>query len=532
MLVVIALAASAAAAPVGGGGEEVQQPRIDTVAPNPVSEGNIGEFVVIDPGPVTDLGQWRLTDGNREAVLPSAHVEGPVAVSRNPRVTELLTDRPVLGWDGALQLAADGDVIQLVDPDGRVVDEVNYPRTSRDDHWRRDGEGLTASPAEYRPLRFDARHDGRATVFVLPDAPDVPLTALANATDRLWLAGYELTDPAVRDVVRERHAAGVDVRVLVDGSPVGGQSADEVATLNRLDEEGIPVHVLVGARDRFRFHHPKYAVIDDSAIVMTENWKRAGTGGASSRGWGVRVEDGDVASDLATVFETDVQSRDAVSWTWKRAYATGRDAEPADGQYDRTFDPAPVEYDRVSVVVAPTMAEDTLRELIRDAETRIDVQQVQIGDAGFPLLVELIRAAERGVDVRLLLDSQWYVRDRNEPLAAELNALAEAEGLPLEVRLVEPDGRFGKIHTKGMLIDDDVTVVGSMNWNNVSMRENREVVLVIQSTDATAYFRETFEHDWETLGTPVPAGLVAATVATWVGAGLLARRFVTFDGSA
>lgn len=71
--------------------------------------------------------------------------------------------------------------------------------------------------------------------------------------------------------------------MLVDADPVGGMSARQVARLDALASAGIDVRVLGGPRARYRFNHAKYAVIDDSALVTTENWNPAGVGAAASR---------------------------------------------------------------------------------------------------------------------------------------------------------------------------------------------------------------------------------------------------------
>jgi cardiolipin synthase len=42
---------------------------------------------------------------------------------------------------------------------------------------------------------------------------------------------------------------------------------------------------------------------------------------------------------------------------------------------------------------------------------------------------------------------------------------AAADDRPLEVRLADPNGAFEKIHAKGLIVDDDQVVLGSLNWN-------------------------------------------------------------------
>jgi phosphatidylserine/phosphatidylglycerophosphate/cardiolipin synthase-like enzyme len=40
-------------------------------------------------------------------------------------------------------------------------------------------------------------------------------------------------------------------------------------------------------------------------------------------------------------------------------------------------------------------------------------------------------------------------------------------------------------------------VLGSLNWNNNSARQNREVALLIEGESAGAYFGDVFDSDWQ-----------------------------------
>lgn len=51
-------------------------------------------------------------------------------------------------------------------------------------------------------------------------------------------------------------------------------------------------------------------------------------------------------------------------------------------------------------------------------------------------------------------------------MAAWLNRHAEARNLSLEARVADPNGRFEKIHAKGVIVDRETVIVGSLNWNH------------------------------------------------------------------
>lgn len=504
------------------------QPRIESVSPNPVSSGNVGEYIVLQFPTETDLSEWYVTDGTYTADLPNVTVSGRIAVSDHPRVATLLTPTDMYGWEGYLPLAADGDDLTLHGSNGRVVDAISYGETPEGTVWKRNDE-RSMEPVDAAPVAsFDSHQPQHATAFVLPDGAGIVTQELAEADERILIAGYELTDPAIEAILREQHRRGLDVRIVLDGNPVGGQSTVEETILHNLSDAGIPVRVLEAERDRFRFHHPKYAVVDDRAIVMTENWKPAGTGGASSRGWGVVIADPHLTEDLATLFAIDFGGRDSLAWSRREPVEKSVNPNASEPLPISYHPPEDVRVENAELAVAPDHAEARLLDLIHGATERIQVQQVSIGDVSFPLLEALIEAAQRGVEISIHLDDTWYVTEENRALAAELAAYADREDLPLRVEIDDPANRYEKIHTKGLIVDDETVVVGSMNWNNVSMRENREVMVILHGEDVAGYYAEVFTNDWDPPGPRTPVGFLAGVGLLWSGAGLIASRRIAF----
>ena len=156
------------------------------------------------------------------------------------------------------------------------------------------------------------------------------------------------------------------------------------------------------------------------------------------------------------------------------------------------------------------------------------IQQVRIDSRENDLLRAALRAAERGVRVRIHLGGSWYVEEDNAALVAWLNRRAEANGWDLEARVDEANG-YEKIHTKGVVVDD-TAVVGSLNWVESATAENREVLVALESAGAADYYASVFEADWDDTGSrPVPGGLLAAAAVAGSG-GLLALRRLEFVG--
>jgi len=520
--------------------------RIVELYPNPVTTGDRGEFVTVAFPSGANLTEYELADGHAAVSLsPRARnrsdtnvtesvvdTDSPpdrtITFSTDSGLTAWLTDRTVAPLSRDLQLANDGDTVRLR-YEGAVVDEVGYGRATEADVYN-------ATAGRWEPLGATDRpvvtaQGGTVEAFVLPDEPDRAVEFLESAEERVLLAGYTVSSPAVVEALTATLQRGVEVEVLAEGSPAGGMTGDGAAALSELDRAGAAVRVLDGDRARYRYHHAKYAVVDDRALVTTENWKPAGTGGMASRGWAVITDQEPVVTGLAETFRADAGGMDTVPW---REYDPALvEGDPATGGHPQVFEARQLPVERTRLLVAPDNAEPAVRTLVEGAEESIDIKQVSIGDRGFPLLQAAIDAAERGVEVRILLSGAWYVRDENEQLVAWLTDQATAADLPLSARVAEPGDAFEKIHAKGVVVDGDEVLVGSVNWNNNSLRNNREVALLLSGDAVGDYFGGVFEADWRGEGEgdggqALPLGIALAVLAGAVVA-ILGTKQIRFD---
>ena len=508
-----------------------ERPRIVELFPNPTAAENRGEYLVVR---LPERGNWSLSDGYYEAAIPT-NASGVVALSMDPaNATPLLDDEAaganygpteLRALDDYFPLSASGDRIALR-RNGTAVAVVDYDRAPEGHRWR-------AEWGEWRPRGYEPRSAVRTpnatvTPFVLPDSPGMPVEPLREAEDRLFVAGYTLGSERVADLLVAAADRGVDVRVLVEGSPVGGFSARSARLLDRVATGGVEVRVLDGDPERFRFHHAKYAVADDRAVVLTENWKPSGTGGRTNRGWGVvtgtprsATTGRTTADDLAALFREDAAASDARRWGAFRADAEFHDGGAASGSYPTRFEPPPPRAADVALLTAPGNGADRLVARIDAADDRVLALVPRTGGPDNRLVRALRRAADRGVDVHLLLSGAWYDREENRALVESL-----AEG-PVSVAVAEPRGRYGKVHAKGVVVDD-TAVVGSLNWNDGAATENREVLLAIEDEAVADFYARAYAADWRGGGVHLPLGLAGGLAVTVAGAGVVARREVTF----
>jgi phosphatidylserine/phosphatidylglycerophosphate/cardiolipin synthase-like enzyme len=502
-------------------------PGIVAVYPDPVADGDRGEFVVLRLPERANRSAWTLTEGDATVSLGNGTGGGRVAVAADPTIAREHADATVLTVP-RLGLANAGERLTLR-RNGTVVDELRYGDSE---------EGSLYVGGEWRPLGATDHPVTRHSVdevrpFLLPDSPGVPATVLSGAERRLLLAGYTFESERATEHLVAAAERGVRVSVLLEAAPVGGRSRRAAALLDRLVAAGVDVRVLGGPRSRYAYHHPKYAVVDDRALVLTENWKPSGTGGRANRGWGVVVPDAGVAADLARVFERDAAAVDATSWEIYRAGRTFPAAgDPAaNGTFPTGLPAETRSASAVELLVAPDNAEGRLRELLAGADDRILVQQMTVDGPDGPFVSTAVAAARRGVEVRILLSGAWYVREENRRLVEHLRRVADREDLPLAARVADPGDRYRQIHAKGVVIDGETAVVGSLNWNAESARDNREVLLVVNGS-AAGYYERAFEADWaggDGAGSGLPVRVLALAGVVAVACAVLVARRVAFE---
>jgi phosphatidylserine/phosphatidylglycerophosphate/cardiolipin synthase-like enzyme len=108
-------------------------------------------------------------------------------------------------------------------------------------------------------------------------------------------------------------------------------------------------------------------------------------------------------------------------------------------------------------------------------------------DANSIIISDLIEAKRRGVDVKLILDaSNWNLNNtrQNKMVADSLQrAGVDVYFDPLNVTT----------HNKMILIDGEITILGSHNWSYYALERNNEVSVLIRSKEVTRAFERVFQ---------------------------------------
>ena len=310
---------------------------------------------------------------------------------------------------------------------------------------------------------------------------DALIAAIGKARDHVHLEYYIYDDDhsgrAVRDALVERARAGVAVRVLLDAVGCAKLSEKFFADLVEAGGELCWFHPMrfgqIWKRPWLNLRtHRKIVVIDGlvgfaGGINITDDQNERVRPDAY-RDLHLRLE-GDAVRSLQLVFVED----------W--AYATG--SREFIGDVARAMPPASHGDVAAQVIISgPDSDREAIHRLhvgaIHAARQRVWLVTPYFvpGEAA---MMALTSAAFGGVDVRLLVPKLSDSRLVTHAARSYFDTLMDAG-----VKVYEYGPRM--LHTKAMLVDDDLAMIGSANFDHRSFRLNFEVCLMFRDAGIAA----------------------------------------------
>jgi cardiolipin synthase len=416
------------------------------------------------------------------------------------------TDYESSCWEGpSVPSSGQGTILKRNSIDGFPIDT----NTSSDwTHSRIYHIGQSDFPI--RPISSS----GNITVFVSPDSSyEIIVTELRNAKRSIDIALYEFTHPYLYDALLDALKRSIKVRLFMEGAPIGGMDDREWFILSTLASKDASVRFMVSESDkcvyaRYQFTHSKYIVIDnETVIVESANWAKTGIPTNASYGnreWGVIVRDRTVADFFITVFENDWDPShhdsypiEAMNLTTPSGFALDYDTPM--GTYRPCFSAMTFTGPSVIIpVLSPDTSEQAILDTIDKATSTIYIQQLYIDTSWderiSPLVQHLINKSQQNVTIYVILDYNPQY-ETTTTMLNETKQVLESSGM--HVRLISTEwSPFTAIHNKGMIVDNTTVLISSINWNEQSIRKNREAGILLENRAAAEYYATVFLSDW------------------------------------
>jgi phosphatidylserine/phosphatidylglycerophosphate/cardiolipin synthase-like enzyme len=275
------------------------------------------------------------------------------------------------------------------------------------------------------------------------------MNMIQGATKSIDLVMYELEDTQVESALVSAEKRDVAVRVLLNEGYYGAQPSKESAAAYQYLQSGeVPVR---WAPSYFALTHQKTLIVDgNQALIMTFNLTSQYY--STSRDFGVVDKDQADVSAIEDVFNDD--------WQGTRDTASQGD--------DLVWSPG---------------ADTIILSMINNSRKSLYIENEEMSDAS--VVDALIAATKRGVTVEVVMtdSSDWNANfTRLKAAGAGVRTYAASASL--------------YIHAKIILADGTSVLVGSQNFSASSLKDNRELGIVLSDTGILNSLSSTFQSDW------------------------------------
>jgi phosphatidylserine/phosphatidylglycerophosphate/cardiolipin synthase-like enzyme len=346
-------------------------------------------------------------------------------------------------------------------------------------------------------------------------APEYGLMDLLNwidgAQSSLHVHLYILQSSELAQALIDAHDRGVDVVVVLNEPEDWWNSNDKQAQeayAHELKQGGLSVHWFGGSGDDpYLYLHSKVAVRDDASVwIGSGNWKPSSLpydGDRGNRDWGILVDSVQLASKVLNNMAFDegsmyVQAVSSTPPTNSYAIPEPQMIEQDTAQtYTGTFEG--------KLLTCPDDCVDGLTEMIQSADDEIllSLQYLDLnwkwGWGENPLVSALEQAATEGVTIRLIINGAYLDEDIQDVVNRINNDWNISNGWDASAVIMSEDDDVMKLHNKGAIVDGESVLISSINWGDSAMVRNREMGLIVTSTEIATPYRSSWYADWDRL---------------------------------
>ncbi len=275
---------------------------------------------------------------------------------------------------------------------------------------------------------------------------EVPIVKAINSAKKyIHLEIYGFTQYDVAEALGEASARGVDVEVMLEKSPVGGDT-ENWNIRYMLRHYGIRIK---WANPAYFLTHAKFIVIDGKeAFVFTGNFTYSTF--HKNREFGIGVFDPVIVKEIDSIFQDD----------WQRKPVT--------------------KVQSANIVLSPVDARAKIENLIKSAKSSLDIWQQEMEDSEINNLIE--SKIKQGVKVRVIIPPLYRVSGNSD--AVDLLGSDHIRSLPDLY-----------VHAKVIIVDGKKAYIGSNNFS-VGLDQNREMGIITDNQTIINTLLEMFKVDW------------------------------------
>lgn len=285
----------------------------------------------------------------------------------------------------------------------------------------------------------------------------------ANKTIDMAIYGYSKT-PIIETALNNAIKRGVKIRLVYDEDDKGKNIYPHTDVIKSIIPKNISDKNSIENKN---IMHNKFYIFDDKILITgSANLSHTDMSGFNSNSI-VVIESEDIAKLYKLEFEQMYSGKfhnDKISTPNKKINVAGMDMEIYFSPQDKAL--------RNAVI-----------PLIRNSKKYIYIPTFLLTDNN--ITKELINAHNRGVEIKIIIDAL------NSSIKRSKHNQLRDNGI-----LVKTENYAGKMHSKSMIIDDEYTIIGSMNFSYSGENKNDENIIVIKDSKIAKFYKEFFLYQW------------------------------------
>ncbi len=273
------------------------------------------------------------------------------------------------------------------------------------------------------------------------------LTSFSSTQQNLDLRTYEFTQKDFKTTLKKLARSGVDIRIIVEDKKYQ-QFQNTLKVLNQEFSWYQNIQLKSDKQMETEYTHAKVNLIDSGFIIQTANLTHSSF--TKNREHFFQSFDTWIRKSLHTLFEKD----------WKGEKITMKDIHP-------------------NLVVCNINCRGVIESLLSSAKESIIIQTQYIMDDA---LLVLLKEKNNLPEFKLLVAD---TKDNNDLISIFGNEYARKFKQQYN-------------HTKMILIDHRILLLGSMNLSSTSLDKNREIWILLLDKSIIKTFSDQFSQDWDT----------------------------------
>lgn len=269
---------------------------------------------------------------------------------------------------------------------------------------------------------------------------------IEKSKEKVYIEVYMFTENRIKTALIKAKKRWIDVKIILEKDPYMAYSIND-KTYNELKKNKIDV--VWSNTKNYSLNHSKMLIIDDEVILST--WNLTYSTFTKNRDFFVFIKDDKILNDFLKIFDYDFK--------WIKNYVENE-----------------------NIVISPDNSRIKIEKLFESAKKDIKIYMQYLNDEKInKKLIELKK--KNNLQIQVVIAETSINNDTTKSL---IKAWIEIKKIPKY-----------KMHSKAILIDNEIIFIWSVNFSSYSLDKNRELWILTKDKQLIIDFLSVFETDFK-----------------------------------